>query len=385
MRVLHVIPSVARQDGGPAAAVVGMCRALRVRGVDARIATTDADGPNRLDVPLGVEQSHDGIPTLFFERRGRDGFKRSPALAAWLERAVGSFDVVHVHAVFSHASLSAGRACRRANVPYVVRPLGTLDPWSLAQKRWQKRMLMLTTVRRLLDGAAAVHFTAMDEQRRAPMRARTRGVVIPLGLDDSAFARPDASEARTATIVSIARLHPKKNIETLIRAFAALPPATRHWTLVIAGDGEPEYRAQLERLAQATSAGERIEFAGWIEPARRTDLLRRASLFALPSRQENFGLSVLEALAQGVPALISDAVNLAPEIEAAHAGWVTADDDAFVKRLADVVNDEDDRRASGVRARAMAERYRWPAIADALVDLYARVAGRPAMPATRVS
>jgi glycosyltransferase involved in cell wall biosynthesis len=379
MKALHVIPAVAARYGGPSEAIVGMCRALGSAGVEARIATTDADGDGRLDVPIGHPVDFHGVPTTFFPRVGGDGFKRSPALAAHLREAVRAVDVVHVHAVFSHSSLAAARASRRAGVPYVVRPLGTLDPWSLAQKPWRKRVLLWTSVGSMLDGASAIHFTTDDERARAPRRARARALVIPLGLDDAVFRRqPRPAAERDLTIVAMTRLHPKKNLEGLIRAFASLPSRGEAWRLVIAGDGDPRYRATLEALA--ASSGARVTFSGWVSGEGKDALLATASLFALPSHQENFGIAVLEALAHGVPAIISDRVNLAPEISAAGAGWVTRDDADLARVLDEAIASADARQQCGACARALSERYRWPAIGRTLADAYTRIVTGASLP-----
>src|SRR4051812_48377431 len=113
MRALHVIPAVAVRYGGPSAAIVPMCRALIEQGIDAQIATTDADGDATLAVPLGTTTSWEGVPAIFFRRNISEAFKYSRGMAAWLDGHVASFDVVHIHAVLSHAPLAAAAACRR--------------------------------------------------------------------------------------------------------------------------------------------------------------------------------------------------------------------------------------------------------------------------------
>ena len=113
MRVLHVIPAVAPRYGGPSEAVLGFCRALRAAGVQAEIATTNADGPGVLPVPLRERVRHADVPTTFFPRYG-EAFKFSPGLSRWLRRHINDFDVVHVHAIYSHSSIAAGSVCRRA-------------------------------------------------------------------------------------------------------------------------------------------------------------------------------------------------------------------------------------------------------------------------------
>src|SRR3972149_4552075 len=109
-RVLHVIPAIASRYGGPSAAVIGMCRALSDQGVETVLATTDADGPGRLAVPIGRVTHDAGVPVIFFRRHGSDAYKWARGLSGWLDAHVREFDLVHVHAVFSHASLAAGRA-----------------------------------------------------------------------------------------------------------------------------------------------------------------------------------------------------------------------------------------------------------------------------------
>jgi glycosyltransferase involved in cell wall biosynthesis len=374
MRVLHVIPSVAARYGGPSQAVVGYCRALEHAGIDTFIATTNADGPGVLDVPVGVPTRFDGLSAMFFERRG-EAFKFSAGLARWLAAGVGQFDVVHIHAVFSHPSLAAARACQRAGVPYVVRPLGSLDPWSLSQGAWKKRLLMQAAVKRMLRDAAAIHFTTDAERELAePVSQGTRAVVIPPGIDRGTLAAPvPTSHQREPIVVTLSRLDPKKNLESLIGSFHRLAsdPARRSWRLVIAGEGAPEYRRHLVELASCGAAADRIEFAGWVSGADKLALLARAAIFALPSHQENFGIGLLEALACGTPAIVSNRVNLADEMHEAGAGWVASSDAEFECLLGERM---DDTGASlveaGHAARAFAARFEWSRVAARLAELY---------------
>ncbi len=322
-RILHVIPALAPRYGGPSVAAVGMCRALTRAGVETFMVTTDADGPGRLKVPIGQVTPTQGIPTIYFRRRGSDAYKWAQGLSAWLTRHVGEFDLVHVHAVFSYASMAAGQAAQAARVPFVVRPLGTLDPWSIARHRWRKRALLGIGLRRTLEAASAMHYTTRAEQQLAELAQPwlPRGVVVPLGVDDALFEAGERPDPAQPYVLAMSRLDPKKGIDLLIRAFhnvAARPSAAR-WRLVIAGDGEDSYVRHLKALAGAGHAAARIVFPGWVEAPRRESWLRRASLFALPSAQENFGIALGEAMACGVPVVVTPGVTLASEIAAAEA------------------------------------------------------------------
>lgn len=375
LSVLHVIPAVAPRYGGPSAAVVGMCQGLADAGIAATIATTDADGPARLGVPLGEIGSHLGVPTIFFERRGDDSFKWSAPLARWLRERVSDFDLVHVHAVFSHSTLAAGRACLRAGVPYVVRPLGALDPWSLGRHAWRKRLLWRVGLGRVMAGAAAMHYTTDAEQRLASQTAGlATGFVAPIGLDPMWFEPATEPIARRRDLIVLARLDPKKGIETAIAAFhlLAAEPQWRDWSLVIAGDGDERYVDTLRAAAAQGPGRDRISFSGWLDGPARVERLRQSSLFVLPSHQENFGIAVAEAMAVGTPVVVSPDVNLAPDIEAGEAGWIVARDAGDVSlTLAAAMGDEAERARRGARAQQVAARFRWPEVAAELSRVYA--------------
>ena len=376
-RVLHVLPAVAIRYGGPSTAAIGMCRALDGIGVQTLLATTDADGPrDRLSVPTDRVVDYEGVPTIFFRRTMSESFKYSIALGRWLRAHVTDFEVVHIHAVFSFSSLSAARACQARGVPYVLRPLGTLDPWSLKQHAGRKRALLGLGAQRMLQGASRMHYTSSDEQRLAEgaLPGLPQGRVIPLGIDEALFGIDSArGEASGRRVVSLCRLHPKKRIDLLIGAFhrLAVEPAYDSWSLEVAGDGDADYVAQLKRLAAEGPGAARITLSGWASPGARLQLLQSADLFVLPSHQENFGLAVAEALAAAVPVVVSPEVNLAPAILAAGAGWVgesTTTDLTATLRLA-MANDAE-RGAKGMAARRLAGQFRWSSVARGLQALY---------------
>ncbi len=379
MRLLHVIPAVAARYGGPSTVALDACEGLAARGHDVLLATTDADGPGRLDVPTGQVTTYRGVRAIFFARTSSEAFKWSSGLASWLDRAVPQFDVVDVHAIFSHSSLVAGRACRQMDVPYVVRPHGSLDPWSLTRKATQKRILFWLGARRLLTGAARIQYTTAEEQRLAEQRLPwlARGVVVPLGVDAEETETPASStNARAPYVLTLSRLERKKGLELLITAFhqVAIAGALADWRLLIAGDGDVAYVRDLKRLAASGPAAARIDFPGWVSGAEKTALLRHASLFASPSEQENFGVAVVEAMAEGVPVLVSPGVNLASDIAAAGAGWIAErNPSSFPRVLEAILNDRPARAARGRAASALGHRFTRERSLDALVALYEAV------------
>jgi glycosyltransferase involved in cell wall biosynthesis len=384
VKVLHVIPSIAPRYGGPSQAVVGMCRVLGEQGFDVLIATTDADGPHRLQVGYGAVTTYDGVPAVFFSRQWSEAFKYSRPLGTWLDAHVDRFDVVHIHAVFSHACLAAAWAARRHGIPYVVRPLGTLDPWSMSQKPLRKRLLWQLGAKQMLAGAAAVHYTALEEKRLAETSLGVcRGVVVPLGVSEQYFSdNSTAPKPASATpyVLSVARLHPKKAMDQLIDAFvsATNEPDLGAWNLLIAGDGDAAYVHSLKQLAIARGGGDRVRFTGWLHGEEKLNALRGAGLFAAPSYQENFGIAAVEAMACGVPVLISPHVNLADDVDAAGAGWVAAvEQSALIEALTMALRNPAERARRGAAAGDLARReFTWTMVGHQLGTLYSDIVAR---------
>jgi glycosyltransferase involved in cell wall biosynthesis len=379
VKVLHVIPAVAARYGGPSEAALRTVRALEAAGVPSLLATTDADGRGRLPVRIGVEVEHEGARTLFFQRLPGESLKPSPKLAAWVRAHVRGYDVVHVHSVFSHPSLAAGAAARAAGVPYVVRPLGQLDRWSLGQHGLRKRLFLTVAGRRLVTRAAAIHWTDPSERERAAGFAAERpGFVVPLGVDERLFACGRATTTRKPVVLFLSRLHPKKNADRLVEAFLAAGPALAGWTLVIAGDGDPGYVASLRDIVSRSGGEGRVRFVGWLSGEEKERALGEASLFALPSRQENFGIVVAEAMAAGTPVLVSEEVALSAEVARSGAGWVVpARIDGLRATLVEALLSGGELSRRGESARDLAKtRFRWAAVADQLKAEYERLVAR---------
>lgn len=368
MRVLHVIPSVSERAGGPATAIIPMCRALMREGIEVLLVTTDAGLPGT----NGDCFEYKGVPARFFHSQWGESFKYSRPLASWLNANIQNFGLAHIHAVFNHSSVAAARACRDAGVPYVVRPLGTLDPWSMTQKSLRKRLFWQVSGKTMLQRAAAVHYTSEAEKLSTERRmGLNHGKVIALGVETSAASYNVADHfpelARDPYVLVLSRLHPKKGLDVLIDAFQLLETRFSHWRLVLAGDGPSEYVSKLKNKVE----GDRILFTGWLEGERKEAVLGGASLLVLPSHQENFGLCVMEALARSVPVLVSPSVNLATEIASNNAGWIaTIDKDALASKLAEALCDEKELARRGRAGKQLSQKYSWENTARDLTRLY---------------
>ena len=327
MRVLHVIPSAAPTDGGPNLAVRATARGLVARGIDVTVATTNADGSSSLPVPLETPVIDEGVVYRYFARTVPGSWKFSWRLTRWLWANAGGYDVVHVHALFSYATIPGCRAAAHAPVPYVLRPLGTLSEWSLGFRRWKKKPYYALLERSHLEMAAAIHVTSDAEAEDvARLGYGDRARVIPLGVDVDERLWIDAPRPvavdRPLRLLFLSRLHEKKNIPLLLRALASSAGSSRAVELTVAGDGDPRYRAELAGLVDHLGLAARVRFVGHVDGEEKRRVLADADCFVLPSAHENFGLAVAEALAAGLPVIVTPGVALAPNVTAAGAGVV---------------------------------------------------------------
>ena len=380
LRVLHVIPSISERSGGPGQAIIPMCRALRDSGVDLLLATTDADLNGSPAPNLQIVTTYQDVPIIFFKSQIGHSFKYSRPFAQWLQQYVSDFDLIHIHAVFNHACIAAAQAARKRGVPYVIRPLGTLTPWALGQKSLRKKVFWHGGIKSMMRNAAAIHYTSQSEQQAVEESlGLNHGSVVPLGVeftqlqsgDDGLFRRLVKLESQPYVLV-LSRLLPTKGIDILLDAFLSLKANDlSDWRLVLAGNGPSDYVASLKDAVAKQNATERVLFPGWLSGDLKLSALRGASLLALPSYHENFGLCVIEALACEVPVLISPHVNLAPEIEVAGAGWIASVSKTSVKQaLFDALSSREELVRRGSAGREFATKFEWSAIARQLMQLY---------------
>lgn len=386
MRILHVIPSLAARDGGPPKALVEMCRELGLRGLRAEIYTTNADGEGCLEVPLGRPIETQGVNVTYFPINGSHYYKYSTAMAAAFKAHVLGYDVVHINSLYQFPSTIAAYYCRKYEVPYILRPHGTLDPY-LYRRHWlRKRLYEALIERRNLAAAAAVHFTSAEEMRLAKLSSLDfRGVVVPLGVDirEGAACAEHAAEAMwpqlrgKKVVVFLSRVNFKKGLDILAGAFGQLYRARRDAHLVIAGPDNDGYAARVRSWLGEEGALEATTFTGMVQDERKEALLKRADVFVLPSYTENFGIAVVEAMAAGLPIVISNRVNIWREIDDARAGLVMNPDPTEVARaMLTLFDNPTIAREMGESGRRLVrERFSWRAAGDQLIALYQKIAG----------
>jgi glycosyltransferase involved in cell wall biosynthesis len=393
VKILHVISNISARYGGPAKACRDMCRALAEAGHEVTIFTTNRDHPSGLlPVPAGRDVAEDGYRIVYFPVEFGP-YLVSLGMARRLRRETGGFDVVHIHGLYRFPQAMAARCCRRASVPYIVRPHGSLDPFLYHRRR--RRLVKRAYERAVefpnLNRATAIHFTAEEEMAlTAPLGLKAPGVVIPNGINPADFEDlPERGRFRARhglgdapVVLHLGRVNFKKGLDILVDAVARTGDDVKNLRLVIAGPDNEGYGRQVEGWIARHGLGDRVLVTGMLQGDDKRAALADADVFALPSYSENFGLAVVEAMACGIPVVISDRVNIWREVRKAGAGLVTPCDAAEVaKALTGLLTDPERRARMGESGRRLArERYDWRILVGELEALYRRVA-EPGAPA----
>lgn len=394
MKILHIIPSVSPIRGGPSQAVIQMVYALRSLDIDSEIATTNDSGADLLDVPLHKLIEYQQVPTWFFYRFSSTNtsireFAFSNAFAFWLWTNACQYDLWHIHAIFSYPSTIAMAIARIKKIPYIIRPLGQLCYWSLQQSQRRKQVYLQLIERANLNHAQALHFTSEIEYRECyPLKLKAPGLVISHGLQ----VPPSKINAHIhlrqwlqlpnnePIILFLSRLHPKKGLETLIASLTYV--YNQRFTFVIAGSGDPEYEAKIHQCVAKSGISDRTHFLGFVEGETKNLLLQGSDLFALTSHSENFGIVVLEALAAGLPALVTPGVALSQLVHQHQFGYVPPlEETAISNALLHYLQNPEGAKQMGERARKfIQENYTWDKVATDLIDVYQSILANQPLP-----
>ena len=290
---------------------------------------------------------------------------------------------MHIHALFSFTSVAAALMADRRGIPYVIRPLGTLNRYGITQRRpWLKKMSLAMIEGPILRRAAAVHFTSEGEREEASaLEVPMREVVIPLAAehecpnDDQDLLQDYPSLHGRQVILFLSRLDPKKNLECLIDALASSVPLRQNAGLLVAGTGEHAYVDSLRARALKAGVEGMIVWLGHVEGATKRAAFAAADIFALPSYSENFGIAAVEAMLAGLPVVLGQGVAISQEVNDADAGITVAPDPPCVAEALELLVTNDSlRRRMGSHARAFAEReYSAAVMTERLIALYEEI------------
>ncbi|MVT53321.1 glycosyltransferase [Bradyrhizobium yuanmingense] len=335
MKILRIIGSVDQRFGGPIESLLRTAEEMRNQGHQITVASLDP--PDAQYLPSFPFEVH-----ALGQRGMRSRVRYSTTFVPWLRRHASQYDVAIVEGLWNYSSVGTWLGLAK-QIPYVVFAHGMLDPWfrkASPTKHFVKQIYWHLAEGRVLRDADYVLFTCEEERRLARQSFhghRYRERVVAFGTADAprldekrhiAFRQLVPELKDREYLLFLGRIHPKKGCDILIRAFGAIASEFKELDLVIAGPDQVNWRQALELEARRLGISNRIHWPGMLAGDAKWGAFRGATAFVLPSHQENFGIAVAEALACGLPVLISNKVNIWREIKASGCGLVAEDTEA---------------------------------------------------------
>jgi glycosyltransferase involved in cell wall biosynthesis len=318
-------------------------------------------------------------------------------MAKWLRQRLTDFDLIHIHSLYRFPMTYAGWLARKMNVPYIISPHGSLDPFLYKQSRYNvflKRIYERVFDLPNLDHAAAVHFTTQAEAESTNfLDLKARCEIVPLGIDwetykslpvKGAFRKRSGLGGQTPLVLFLGRINFTKGLDLLVPAFASLLKELPEAHLALVGPDNEGYGSKVKRWCAEQGIQEKVVFVGHLGADDVREAYVDADVFVLPSYTESFGLTVVEAMACGCPVVLSDQVKIWREVQHAGAGLVTGiDADEIAEALYFLLTHKQEAMAMGVRGREVVEkRFTWDRIVDKFTKVYqdlipADAAGKP--------
>jgi glycosyltransferase involved in cell wall biosynthesis len=385
LNVVLTIAGLAPEFGGPSRSVPALAEALARENVDVDLVACESE-PGYGDPILpdaNLVRVH-LLPVL--SRQGHWRAKQNDFYRALCEGAQGADTVIHDNGLWLPTNHATASTARTLGCPLVISPRGMLSAWELKHHGWKKRVAWMLFQRHDLLSASALHATSEQEMgdfRRAGFGGPIS--VVPNGVDLSEFNSAPRAERATRIALCVTRLHAKKGLMNLVEAWSEARP--HGWQMVIAGSDEDRHRVELESAIAARGLEDAFEFVGPVDGERKQALYREADVFILPSHSENFGMSIAEALASGVPVITTRGTPWKDLVEHRCGWWedVGAVPLANALREAIALSDEE-RRQMGLRGRQLVEqKYSWQHIAKEMKSLYAWLLNQGDRPACVVS
>jgi len=389
MRVLCVIPAYwpAFQLGGPIFSVHNLNKALVKKDVEVNVYTTNAGLPRT--VPINRETIVDGVRityftfTRFFEYLGTTGWQFSLPMTVALRRNLGLFDVIYIVAIWNYPVAIAAYYCRRHKKPYIISPRGLLYPYATGRKSWKKWPYYQLITRKVLQEAAAIHYTTGDESEKChlPLGLKNKAIVVPNGIDLYEFKDlPEKERLRQRypvlkgkkVILFLGRINWKKGLDILVKAYSLLAKERSDVHLLIVGGDEAGYLEKVKRWVKRYGIEQCVTFAGMLTGKEKIEAYTGSDIFVLASYSENFGIAVVEAMACGLPVIISNQVGIHEEISRFEAGMVIdTSAQQLAKGMESLLDNPQLREKMGENGKRLAnERFRLDMIVDDMMRMY---------------
>lgn len=363
MKILHTITGLSQKSGGTSSCTYHLVQALNENGCPTDILTSAGTPDNPL---IGSGDFIKAIPAHF-----HTPYAYSKEIRQALDLAV-EYDLIHTNGLWLDLNYYSGVVARRKKIPYIVSPHGMLYPQALAIKPWRKRLMRLLCFNHLLRNAACIHVTCEEELHHYRALGFNNPVaVIPNLLPEIPGIEEVPQDRCIKRIGFLGRFHPIKNLSALLNAWCILENETKNAELLLIGSGSKAYEEELYHIASNAPNGN-IRFCGFVDGKEKYRLLGSLTALCIPSLQENFGMTVLEALAMETPVIASKTTPW-KELESEHCGWWVDNDP---KSLADIIRrvlhlSEEERKEMGKNGKnLLLRKYHANIVSQQMMNLY---------------
>lgn len=365
--VNHIVARIDKKASGLSSAIPRICRALHDQGQATKLHVTHK-APK--DSPFQI--------VSYPHRRFLDNIGISPMMYKSLLDLDKKANILHNHSLWTMPNLYAGKVAMKSDTRMVFSPHGTLSSWALNHSKYKKRLFWRLGQRYALKYANCFHATAESEYEDIRRLGFKQPIaIIPLGIDLPNVNTRINRILPPYKLLFMARLHPKKGVDLLINSWHNIQDKFPNWELVIAGPEDyPGYAKNLEQLVQTTKCN-RVKFIGPVYGPEKDKILWEASLYALPTHSENFGITVAEALAAETPVIVTKGAPWSG-IEAQGCGWwIERDKTTLENTLNHAMSlSEDQRLAMGKRGKEWIQgQFSWEKMARELISTYQWISG----------
>ncbi|HDH31699.1 MAG TPA: glycosyltransferase [Candidatus Wolfebacteria bacterium] len=391
MKILCVIPSYhpSFKHGGPIISVHNLNKALVKKGIEVTVYTTNTNLKGK--VPVNKEVDIDGVKVIyftffrFFEFLGPTGWQFSIFLTKVLKRTIPDFDLVYISAIWNYPTAATAYYCRKYKKPYIIAPRGVFYPYTFNKKVWKKWPYYKLITKRDLERAAAIHYTTQDEFEKGHsfLELKNKNVfIVPNGVDLSEFENLPPKENLLnrypelngkKVILFLSRLDWKKGLDVLAKAYGIIATKRKDAHLLIVGDGLEGFKNKVKKWFQDEGVLDRITFTGMLTGKEKLEAFSASDIFTLPSHSESFGMAIVEAMACGLPVVISDTVGIFQEVEQSKAGLIVPGNDAIKlsEAIIKLLDNEKLIKQMGENGRALSRKeFEFSEIADKMIKVF---------------